>query len=319
MKKQILLIAMLASTLSLSAQTDVKLTINHLLGSSPFAFNSEAENDLGDKVKLQRLEYYISGISITHDGGTVTDASDVYILVDASKTDTIQIGNYDVSNVESINFYIGVDPLVNNGDPAQWASSHPLAPKFPSMHWGWASGYRFVALEGKSGTNFAQDFQIHALGNKNYFKQSIPTSASNVNGALVISLNADYTKALSQLGMANGLIEHSENKEAAECLRNFQTKVFTSLIGEGNTLSTADIDVSDAFGINPVPSNGIFTVSLKDNRFFHGNIIVTDIAGRTIHRSLVETSNKISIEKAGIYFLTIYGDGIKSTKKLIIN
>ena len=316
MKKVISLITVLVMALNVSAQTDVKLTINHLLGSSPFAFNSEAENDLGDKVKLQRLEYYISGISITHDGGTVTDASDVYILVKANKTDTIQLGNFNVTNIESINFSIGVDPGVNNGDPAQWGALHALAPKSPSMHWGWASGYRFVAMEGKSGTNFAQDFQIHALGNKNYFKQSIPTSASDVNGALVISINADYTKAVSQIGMANGLIEHSENKEAATC---FQTKVFTSLTGEGNTLSSKLIDVPNAFGINPVPSNGIVTVGLKDNRFFHGNLVVTDIAGRTIHSSSVETSNKISIETAGMYFLTIYGDGVKSTKKLIIN
>ena len=279
MKKSITLITVLVMALNVSAQTDVKLTINHLLGSTPFAFNSEAENDLGDKVKLQRLEYYISGISITHDGGTVTDASDVYILVKANKIDTIELGNFDITNVESINFSVGVDPGVNNGDPAAWASFHPLAPKSPSMHWGWASGYRFVAIEGKSGTNFAQDFQIHALGNKNYFKQSIPTSATDVNGALVVSINADYTKAVSQIGMANGLIEHSENKEAAVCLRNFQTKVFSSLDGSGNTLSARDINVPNAFGINPVPSKGEVNIVLKDNRFYHGNMIVTDITG----------------------------------------
>jgi hypothetical protein len=305
--------------LNVSAQTDVKLTINHLLGSTPFAFNSEAENDLGDKVKLQRLEYYISGISITHDGGTVTNAKDIYILVKANKSDTIELGNFDITNVESINFSVGVDPGVNNGDPAAWASFHPLAPKSPSMHWGWASGYRFVAIEGKSGTNFAQDFQIHALGNKNYFKQSIPTSATDVNGALVVSINADYTKAVSQIGMANGLIEHSENKEAAECLRNFQTKVFSSLDGTGNTLSARDINVPNAFGINPVPSKGEVNIVLKDNRFYHGNMIVTDITGRKILNSPVGTSNTISIDKKGLYFLTIYGDGVKSTKKLIIN
>ena len=86
MKKSITLITVLVMALNVSAQTDVKLTINHLLGSTPFAFNSEAENDLGDKVKLQRLEYYISGISITHDGGTVTNAKDIYILVKANKS-----------------------------------------------------------------------------------------------------------------------------------------------------------------------------------------------------------------------------------------
>lgn len=307
---------MLVMALNVSAQTDVKLTINHLLGSSPFAFTSEAENDMGDKVKLQRFEYYISGISITHDGGTVTDASDIYILVKANKTDTIQLGNFNVTNVESINFSVGVDPGVNTADPAQWGALHALAPKSPSMHWGWASGYRFVALEGKSGNNFAQDFQIHALGDQNYFKQSIPTSATDVNGTLVVSLNADYTKAVSTIRMTNGLIEHSGSGEAATCLRNFQTKVFSSLSGEGNTLSVKN--VSNAFGINPVPSNGEVNIVLTDNRFSHGTMVVTDIAGREIYSRSVEASNTISIETKGMYFLTIYGDGVKSTKKLII-
>ena len=54
MKKVISLITVLVMALNVSAQTDVKLTINHLLGSSPFAFNSEAENDLGDKVKTAK-------------------------------------------------------------------------------------------------------------------------------------------------------------------------------------------------------------------------------------------------------------------------
>jgi len=318
MKKTITLIIVLVMALNVSAQTDVKLTINHLLGSSPFTFNSEAENDMGDKVKLQRLEYYISGISITHDGGKVTNASDVYILVKPNKTDTIELGNFDIKNVESINFSVGVDPGVNNGDPTAWASSHPLAPKSPSMHWGWSAGYRFVALEGKSGTNFAQDFQIHALGNKNYFKQSIPTTATDINGALVVALIADYTKAVSQIGMRNGLIEHSENNAAAACLRNFQTKVFTSLSGEGNTLSTENINVLNAFVINPVPSKGEINVVLRDNRFYNGNMVIADITGRAIYSSLVGASNTISIESKGLYFLTIYGDGVRSTKKLII-
>ena len=209
MKKIILITTVLVLALTTSAQTDVKLTINHLLGSADFAFNSEAQNDKGDAFKLQRFEYYISGISITHDGGTVTDASDIYILQRANKRDTILLGNFNITTVEAINFSIGVDPSVNNGDPSQWSASHALSPKSPSMHWGWASGYRFVALEGKVGNNFVQNFQIHALENKNYFKQTIPTSAETISGALVIALNADYTKAVSQIGMSSELIEHS--------------------------------------------------------------------------------------------------------------
>ena len=118
--------------------------------------------------------------------------------------------------------------------------------------------------------------------------------------------------------MASGLIEHGESNEAITCLRNFQSKVFTSLSGEGNTLSAQNLDIPNAFGINPVPSNGEVNVTLNDDRFLKGEMVVTDITGRKIYSSSVEASNTISIETKGLYFLTIYGDGVKSTKKLII-
>jgi len=319
MKKIITISAVLLMTVNVFAQKDVKLKINHNLGTSAFAFNTEAQNDLGHQFKLTRLEYYISGISITHDGGMETKVPDTYILAKANQSNSVLLGNLDVTNIESINFSIGVDPGVNNGDPAAWKSSHALSPKSPSMHWGWASGYRFVAIEGKSGENFAQDFQIHALENKNYFQQSIPVSGEDVDGALVITLNADYTKAVSGMNMENGLIEHSGNGEAANCMRLFQTSVFTNSSGEGNTLSIGDVKVPDAFSVYPNPSNGTIQIKLNDERFQSADIKVTNILGETIKEvKAIQTKEVLTIESPGIYFLTIAKEGLLSTEKVIV-
>ena len=319
MKKLITISAVLFMTVNVFAQKDVKLKINHNLGKSAFAFNTEAQNDLGHQFKLTRLEYYISGISITHDGGMETKVSDTYILAKANQTNSILLGNLDVINIESINFSIGVDAGVNNGDPAAWQASHALSPKSPSMHWGWAAGYRFVALEGKSGENFAQDFQIHALENKNYFKQSILVSGEDVDGALVITLNADYTKAVSGMNMESGLIEHSSTGEAANCMRLFQTSVFTNSAGEGNTLSVENLKVSNAFSVYPNPSNGIIQIKLNDERFQSADIKVTNILGETIQEvKAMQTAEDLTIESPGIYFLTIAKEGLISTEKVIV-
>lgn len=318
MKKILSIATLLACTLTTTAQTDVKLTINHLLGSAEFAMNTEAQNDIGEEIKIQRLEYYISGISITHDGGQTTNASNVYILAQAERTDTILLGNFDITSVEAISFSIGVDPLVNNNDPTAWPTFHPLAPKAPSMHWGWASGYRFVALEGRTGTDFTQDFQIHALGNKNYFRQSIPTSAASVDGDLVVTLRADYTKAIAGMNMSSGLIEHGEDREAADCLRNFQTTVFTSVEGEGNTLSSPDMELQDIFTVHPVPSSGTVHLTLIDATLHQGQVVVTDLAGKVVYTNTLQASEEFTLAEKGLYFLTVYGDGVKSTKKLII-
>jgi hypothetical protein len=318
MKKTITLIAVLLVALTVNAQNDVKFTINHLLGNNTFAFNTAMENDMGDGLKLTRFEYYISGISIIHDGGKITPAPTVYILAKANKTDTILLGNFDITNVEAIKFAVGVDPGVNNGDPAAWAASHALSPKSPSMQWGWAAGYRFAAIEGKSGINFNQDFQIHALGNKNYFKQTITTGATNVNGALVIALNADYAKSVSTMKMAQGLIEHSEDNAAGICLRNFQTKVFTSLTGQSSVARVEDYKVTNAVTIAPVPSQGLVSFNVENPAFQNANYTVVDIQGKEIANGNITSQSSLSIATKGLYFVTFEAKGVTSTEKLII-
>jgi hypothetical protein len=319
MNKIITLSAALLMAANVFAQTDVKLKINHLLDANPFAFNTEAQNDLGHKFKLSRLEYYISGISITHDEGQVTNLPDTYILVKANESTEVLLGNLDVTSIEAIAFSIGVDPSVNNADPTQWSFSHALAPKSPSMHWGWASGYRFIALEGKSGVNFSQDFQIHALGNKNYFEQQIPVSGEDVDGALVVTLNADYTKAVSGMSMESGLIEHSEDNQAATCLRLFQTSVFTNAEGEGNVLNLNDIKVENAVNVYPNPSNGRVTIQVADDRFKSATMSVINLLGERIKTiSSLENSTELTIDTPGIYFLTINREGFTSTEKIIV-
>ena len=319
MKKSITISAILLLAVNAFAQKDVKLTINHMLGAEAFGFDKDAQNDMGHRFNLQRLEYYISGISIVHDGGTETKLPDIYILAKANKTDTFLLGNLDITTTESINFSIGVDPGVNNGDPAKWSSGHPLSPKSPSMHWGWSAGYRFVALEGKSGSNLAQEFQIHALGNKNYFKQNIPVKGKLVKGALVMSLNADYTKTVSGMDMNAGLVEHSENNEAATCLRLFQTRVFTNESGQGNTLSVNDLKVADGFKTYPNPSTGTVAFQVVDDRFLSGKLQVMNILGEVTKEATIENDLQVlTIDQPGLYFVSLSKNGLVSTEKVII-
>ena len=107
-----------------------------------------------------------------HDTGKISQATGVYILANASQVLEVDLGSFDVTNVEAIKFSVGVNEPENHEDPTKWDSNHPLYPKSPSMHWGWASGYRFVALEGKTGDQLNKTFEIHALGDDNYHKIS---------------------------------------------------------------------------------------------------------------------------------------------------
>jgi hypothetical protein len=121
------------------------------------------------------------------------------------------------------------------------------------------------------------------------------------------------------MDMNSGLVEHSENKEAATCLRFFQNNVFTNESGEGNTLSVKEVKVANAFGAYPNPSTGTFTIQLDDKRFQSADIKVMNLLGEVVKETTLEGEGQsITLDKQGIYFLSIIKDGLVSTEKVII-
>src|SRR5690606_7713783 len=150
MKSIVVLLVFLSTGFVSRAQNDVELKIFHRLGAQDFQLNSTAENNLNNEFQVTRLEYYITRISVIHDGNQSTSiGDDTLALVDAADaiSTTIPLGNLTITSVEEIRFHIGVYAPTNNADPSLQPMGHPLAPQSPSMHWGWAAGYRFVAME----------------------------------------------------------------------------------------------------------------------------------------------------------------------------
>lgn len=314
----VLLVALQAS---LFAQTNVTLTINHKLGNDQFAMNAQAQNSLGNAFEVTRLEYYMSQITLTHDGGQETTASGVYALVNAAQSTVIDLGDLNVTNLEKVSFYVGVDFENNHKDPSLWPSEHPLAPKLPSMHWGWASGYRFIAYEGNSGTNMSQNFQLHGLGNDNYFKTEIDLTAAADNGSLGIFLDADYSRGLEGIDLSSGVIVHGENAEARDALVNFQQHVFSP--GSPSTSIDTDLQLSN-FDLYPNPStDGSIKVKIQQEQAANLELIVTDLSGRQISsQNLSGTSieTAINLSQSGLYFVSLMKDGQRiAVKKAILN
>ncbi len=322
MKKILILLVITSISLGASAQKnfpDVILKLNHFLNENTFSSSTTGTNNLDNQFNVNRLEYYISDIVLTHDGGTETKVENYYILVNANNPGDYNLGTFEIDKMESITFSIGVPSNVNNADPTQWSAGHPLAPRSPSMHWGWASGYRFVALEGKTGTTLSTTYEIHALGNKNYFTQKIPMSVEWTDN-IVLEINADYSKALAGIPVANGIVTHGEEDEAATLLRNFQTAVFSNASGEGNMLSTPQIELNKALAVYPNPSEGLVNLRFDDKRFANASVAITDVTGNEIAaEKMVNLAGTIQLETKGVYFVTATtNDGLVSRKRIII-
>ena len=238
---------------------EVALVIDHRMQGLPLRSDETyAMNSGAWFFKPRFVKYYIAEITVIHDGGKRTALSDVYVLVDALGQSRYVLGSYDVTSVEALEFHIGVDKLRNHLDPTLYPPEHPLALKNPTMHWGWAAGYRFIAVEGSSGTTsnvVATDVQLHAVGNELYRKITMPVSSTASATGIDINLTAEYGALFTQLDVGFGLIFHGYGEETIILSNNMSTRVFSS-----PTTSVAQETASVNATVWPNPARTMITM-----------------------------------------------------------
>lgn len=319
MKKIVLFSLLFLTGIITNAQTEVNLKINHKLGLENFALGAVSSNNLGYDFKATRLQYYLSQVTIIHDGGMETAVpSEVLALVEPQEeiSTTIPLGSFDVTTIESVRFYIGVQEPENNADPTLWPEDHPLAPKSPEMQWGWTAGYRFVAYEGTCGADFGNAFAIHALGNINYFEVSTNIEVEVAGEALTMNVMADYSQGLNDLILNETVISHGETGAAVTVLENWRDDVF-GLFYSSLPEETSSLDWS----VFPNPSAENVTV-IFPNETEVSQITLTNVLGEIVQTIIVPANNKVvfTVLDQGIYFVNaINSKGeIFDSEKLII-
>lgn len=290
------------SVMNTYAQQTINLKIDHMLGDEVFGMGTSASNSLGNDFKVSRLEFYISDIEILDTDGEYTAIPETWLLVrpeEGSSTTATLINLDDAINVEGIRFYIGVGPDVNHEDPSLYEASHPLAPKSPSMHWGWTSGYRFVAIEGNSGEEFASSFEFHALGDQNYFEAEINSAVETVGDVTTIVVKADYTQALSNIDMSSGVTIHGDYGDAERLLKNFRDYVFSTDLGLG---IDTNVDASQIVIYPSHTTDGYFNISNPENNLV--TIQVYNYSGQLIQKESVE-DGVFQIHQKGLYNIVL--------------
>ena len=320
MKKYVLFAFIVFCFAGLQAQNNVALHIAPRLGNAAFALNAVVVTGNYD-YKLTRLDYYISEIKIRHDGGLVTTVENTWLLVKPALDSVYHLGVFpDIQSVESVQFSIGVDPAHNHLDPSSYPSGHPLAPQDPSMHWGWTSGYRFIALEGVSGNAFVNNFEIHALDDVNYKTVSLNTGAEvHPNGDQTIHLVADYARLLDGIKVSGGLIIHGSTDEAATLINNMQNSVFTPQ----SPSAVLDPAFKGAFLVSPNPApSGTVQISTDLPAGFEYSITLSDLSGRIVLRKPIPAGTKampLEQANAGVYFLHLWQNNrAVAVEKLVV-
>jgi hypothetical protein len=314
--KNILFGSLLLLITNIHAQKEVRFKINHYMDGQVFEMEKKLKNNLGNQLDFTRLDYFISQITLHHDGGVKEEIKDTYIFVSKGLPVNQVLGNFNIGVLDSITFFVGVDSVSNHSDPTLWPAGHALAPRSPDMHWGWAAGYRFAAIEGSCGDNLVYSYQIHALSDLLYNKTTIVTKGIETQDGMLISIDADYAKSVYDINMNKNVFIHGSTKEAKPLLSNFNKRVFTASSPTSWTQNYKPI----AFNVFPNPSlNGNIYLDIEESMLVGSKLSIKDVLGRNV--SLIQNvKNKmtVDIEQPGIYFLELIKNGqITHTSKWI--
>lgn len=97
---------------------------------------------------------------------------------------------------KAVRFGVGVPQPTNNGNPNLLEPEHPLHPLTNGMHWGWATGYIFIAIEGhwqldSAPAGVTGGWSYHLGNNENYTKVEVAADLKLAAESLVtLTLNA---------------------------------------------------------------------------------------------------------------------------------
>lgn len=323
MKKLLLLFLLIALGQLSQAQTEVMLRFDHRLDGKAFALNQEATSPLGTKYKLTRLQYYLSGIKITHDGGQELALNTVYLFVDPSKQSSSEFSLgflSNINNVEKIEFAVGVDAASNHLDPASFPLDHALAPKNPTMNWGWTAGYRFISLSAnaaRTNGSFLDAVNIEGLGDSNFKTKSYQVQTVLENNKIYIDMRAEYNLLLDNIVIAGGATNHGETGSAAVLIANGSQKIFSPYIHH-----TATKDVYNNLNSEAIYGSNEVFIKYSFASFSNLQFKLFDSNGKAIQELKLNTkAGIINLDNqlmAGNYFYSFAQEHqIVSTGKLV--
>ncbi len=127
--------------------------------------NQQVIGAKGAPMSLSRIDGLLSGLALQRTNGQWIEAKDWFALfrADLGRWSAMADG-VPAEDIRAIRFRVGLDAATDALDPQAWPAEHPLHPDVCGLHWGWRSGYVFLAMEGHYGSNLLAGFSYHLAG-----------------------------------------------------------------------------------------------------------------------------------------------------------
>ena len=305
---------------SFSAQKDIFLHINPTFGNQAFALNTVYTGVDGVTVNFDHFNYYLSDIVLFHDGGMQTNIAPSVFLFTPDQVG-YYLGNYNIQNLESIRFMVGVPSRLNTQSGAEavdissFPDTHPLSFQNPTMYWGWQFGYMHMIVGGEADSNNDQlpdaYFEMHNLGDHNQRTIQMPIIETNTTaGQMDIYLACQVDQWLRDMPLSSVGVLHDQTGLNDSIMSNVLTyPVFTQPL-------TASINT------NATPEFWVDGSTIHWKELEHACFKVFDLSGRLVSSGVMNAvSGKHSLDlNSGNYFVTVFDSTHRSifSKQCII-
>lgn len=234
----------------------------------PVIFEKPAQtNSAGQQFSVTRLDFLLSDFALHQKNGGWRETSNWQASISLGQNrnhavvEGLEAGLYD-----KIRFRVGLEPGLNHSDAAKYPAGHPLNPEVNGLHWGWAGGYIFLALEGlwRDGQGPWRGYSYHLANDPQLMTVELPVSL-DLNGEKSLDLTLDlaglFTRKLTD---ANDSTHSRKGDDLATALCAAVEKGFS--IGGVATMTASSPSIKPAEKlpqINPFAHPYRFTYSVR--------------------------------------------------------
>lgn len=288
------------------SQSPLKLHFTPKVGTQNFALEQLVLDASSKTFEANYFNYYISKLHVIHDGGQDLDLSDTIFLV-KHDAHILDLGLQSISNVEKVTFGVGVPQELNHLDISQYPENHPLSYQTPSMQWGWTAGYTHMIVGGNADSNDDGQtdayFEIHCLGDGNYYEIEVVTGALDLNGGKEIFIDCNLDTWLGTTNLGTNGIMHGETGVNYTVMKNVILRpVFTASSNAGVQ------ELSDFNFTYKMDASG--TCYINWNNVKVDELQLVDLSGKLLQDLNVASKNTAELSlKQGTYVLRFLSKG----------
>lgn len=208
----------------------LRLEFEPLWANAQLALASPLASSNATGLTVTRLDGLLSELALQRADGTWLESRDWFVFLSAEKRRlSASADGLPAQDFKAIRFRVGLNSKLNSSDPQEWPADHPLHPDVCGLHWGWRSGYVFLAVEGhwSPAAGKAGGYSYHLAGTNQPMMVELPLAFSGARSTTV-RLGLDVAAVLDHGSvLKESTSTHSrDNDPLAATLMQRTTKAF---------------------------------------------------------------------------------------------